>query len=76
MNILHLATELYCGKVFFMGATLWRSFLLLGWRECSALLGEDYERCELLSKRTALYLILKQVRHGDAAGRFMGQMWW
>ena len=26
VNILHLATELCCGKVFFMGATLWRSF--------------------------------------------------
>ena len=44
VNILRLATELCCGKVFFMGATLWRSFLLLGLRECSALLGEDYER--------------------------------
>lgn len=45
VNILHLATELYCGKVFFMGATLWRSFLLLRLRDYSALLGEDYERC-------------------------------
>nr|DAL87940.1 MAG TPA: hypothetical protein [Caudoviricetes sp.] len=32
-------------RCFCLGATLWRSFLLLGLRECSALLGEDYERC-------------------------------
>lgn len=32
-------------RCFCMGATLWHSFLLLGLRECSALLGEDYERC-------------------------------
>ena len=46
VNILHLATELYCGKVFLYGCDMWRSFLLLGLRECSALLGEDYERCK------------------------------
>ena len=33
-------------RCFCVGATLWRSFLLLGLRECSALLGEDYERCK------------------------------
>lgn len=59
-----------------MGATLWLSFLLLGLRECSALLGEDFEGCELMSNRTALSLIPKYVRHGGAAIRFMGQMWW
>ena len=33
-------------RCFYMGATLWRSFLLLGLRDYSALLGEDYERCK------------------------------
>lgn len=32
-------------RCFCLGATLWRSFLFLGLRECSSLLGEDYERC-------------------------------
>lgn len=32
-------------RCFCMGATLWRNFLLLGLRDYSALLGEDYERC-------------------------------
>lgn len=59
-----------------MGATLWRSFLLLGLWECSALLGEDFEGCELMSNCTAIYLMFQEVRHGDAVIRFMGQMWW
>ena len=29
-----------------------------------------------MSRYTALYLILKYVRHGDAVAQFMGQMWW
>lgn len=44
VNILHLATELYCGKVFLYGCDIVAQFSLAVFADCSALLGEDYER--------------------------------